>query len=611
MSARSPPYALPQHSQSTTPFVNVNLMPPSLSRQPSYKSECLSPGSSSSHNHNPFTDFYSHSSHSDSYRGISSKYALHPNPEMWGYDVSPKSKEEDDWLHQPDKEIDSTGSIFTTRGLSTVGCLSLLAFGLVGLFLGFPLTTAILHKTMSRNGGYNLGGINATGQVMEGVFSLIDRDTPHSAYTKPSPVDGREMQLVFSDEFEVEGRSFYPGDDPFWEAIDAHYWGTKDLEWYDPQTITTKEGKLVIEFREEPNHDLQYMGGHLSSWNKFCFTGGLIEVSVQLPGSNDVSGYWPAVWTMGNLGRAGYGATTEGMWPYSYEACDVGTLANQTLNGVPDVQGQQLGDHAYNYSLSYLPGQRLSGCTCPGEDHPGPMNRDGTFRGRSAPEIDVLEAQIDANLAAAAVSQSCQFAPYNAYYSADNVTYYDLHQTSGTQEINGFKGNVFQQAASVVSRTNQRCYEKSSNPCYSVYGFQYKPGYQSDEAYITWINDNKLSWTLHAGAVGADPIAQISERLIPAEPMYIIMNLGMSHGFSNIDFANLQMPGHMSVDYVRVYQYPDDINYGCDPPNYPTSSYINRFIEAYTNPNITQWATSPEEGGYGQKVPKNRLIDTC
>jgi len=33
-----------------------------------------------------------------------------------------------------------------------------------------------------------------------------------------------------------------------------------------------------------------------------------------LPGSPDISGLWPAAWTMGNLGRAGYGATTDGMW---------------------------------------------------------------------------------------------------------------------------------------------------------------------------------------------------------------------------------------------------------------------------------------------------------
>lgn len=47
--------------------------------------------------------------------------------------------------------------------------------------------------------------------------------------------------------------------------------------------------------------------------NKFCFTGGYIEAAVQLPGTNNVIGMWPAIWTMGNLGRVGYGATLEGM----------------------------------------------------------------------------------------------------------------------------------------------------------------------------------------------------------------------------------------------------------------------------------------------------------
>lgn len=46
-----------------------------------------------------------------------------------------------------------------------------------------------------------------------GLFSLIDPDTPSEFLTKVG-VDGEELQLVFSDEFNVEGRSFYPGDDP-------------------------------------------------------------------------------------------------------------------------------------------------------------------------------------------------------------------------------------------------------------------------------------------------------------------------------------------------------------------------------------------------------------
>ena len=38
---------------------------------------------------------------------------------------------------------------------------------------------------------------------------------------------------------------------------------------------------------------------------------------------------------MGNLGRVGYGASLDGMWPYTYDACDVGTVLNQTINGQP------------------------------------------------------------------------------------------------------------------------------------------------------------------------------------------------------------------------------------------------------------------------------------
>ena len=37
------------------------------------------------------------------------------------------------------------------------------------------------------------------------------------------------MQLVFSDEFNKAGRTFYPGDDPYWEAVDLHYWAVGSI----------------------------------------------------------------------------------------------------------------------------------------------------------------------------------------------------------------------------------------------------------------------------------------------------------------------------------------------------------------------------------------------
>jgi beta-glucan synthesis-associated protein KRE6 len=149
---------------------------------------------------------------------------------------------------------------------------------------------------------------------ISGNWGLIDVDTPQDLWTQTGFYDSsEEFQLVFSDEFNTDGRTFYPGDDPYWEAVDLYYWGTNDLEWYEPSAVTTKGGALEITLSEKLNHNLNYSSGMMSTWNKFCFTGGILLANVSLPGANDVFGLWPAVWSMGNLGRAGYGASLEGM----------------------------------------------------------------------------------------------------------------------------------------------------------------------------------------------------------------------------------------------------------------------------------------------------------
>jgi beta-glucanase (GH16 family) len=105
---------------------------------------------------------------------------------------------------------------------------------------------------------------------------------------------------------------------------------TNNVEWYDPAAIMTRNGALEVTLSRKETHGLHYEGGLMSSWNKFCFTGGLIETSVTLPGTDNVLGLWPAIWTLGNLGkffsgniiinpgsimsigRAGYGASLDG-----------------------------------------------------------------------------------------------------------------------------------------------------------------------------------------------------------------------------------------------------------------------------------------------------------
>lgn len=128
-----------------------------------------------------------------------------------------------------------------------------------------------------------------------GMPQMVDPDTPPDAKTRQG-FDGEQYELVFSDEFNVEGRSFYPGDDPFWEAVDLWYGATADQEWYDPSQVTTKNGYLSIVMEQVAdqtlNHMLPYKSGMLQSWNKFCFTSGYIEVAVTMPGpDSNTKGY--------------------------------------------------------------------------------------------------------------------------------------------------------------------------------------------------------------------------------------------------------------------------------------------------------------------------------
>ncbi|PIL33637.1 hypothetical protein GSI_04260 [Ganoderma sinense ZZ0214-1] len=516
--------------------------------------------------------------------------------------------EDDDSLHNPDLTKDrekNSSHVFSMRGLTNLGCLILLLVCLFALFAGFPITSYLLRHKQSYSGGFNLGGINASGQLPDitGMRGPIDRDTPQEARTKVDYVNGQTWQLVFSDEFNTEGRTFYPGDDPYWEAVDLHYWATNNKEWYDPVAITTRNGSLEIQLSARPNHDLNYTGGMMSTWNKFCFTGGLVEARVMLPGYNNVRGLWPAIWAMGNLGRAGYGATTDGMWPYTYDACDIGTVADQVIDGQP-VQATVGNDEGNGGVLSRLPGQRLSRCTCLGESHPGPMHDNGEYVGRSAPEIDMFEAQVGGSALGdkkGAVSQSGQWAPFNWKYNPTGGLY-DIVNTTISQN-NTYMGGIYQQASSVVTAVDQTAYEFSGGQ-YSIYAFQYKPGF--GDAYITWVADGKISWSIQQSVMGADSVVGISERPVPQEPMYLIANLGMSTNFGAIDFDHLTFPSTLRVDYIRVYQDPNAVNIGCDPHDFPTTAYINQYSEAYNNPNLTTWVQD-----YNQTMPKNKYLGQC
>lgn len=372
------------------------------------------------------------------------------------------------------------------------------------------------------------------------------------------------MNLVFSDEFETDGRTFYDGDDPYFQGVDLWYGVTQDLEWYDPDAISTANGTLNIRFDAFQNHDLNYRSGMLQSWNKLCFQGGYMEASISLPGAGDVIGFWPGFWSMGNLGRPGYASTTDGTWPYSYhDVCDAGITANQS-----DPDG-----------LNWLPGMRLPACTCDGEDHPTPG------KSRTSPEIDALEASVaylDPPIGAAigSASQSFQVAPFDTFWRP-NTEFIEVYNQE-TSMMNAYQGGVYQQALSTVTNLNNDWYDGKA---YQKYGFEYSPG---SDGYVTWFVGDDATWKVTGDAIG--PNGNIGQRVIPYEPMAIVANFGLSTSFANLNWTGLAplMPATMRFDYIRIYQDGDSVM-TCDPEGYETTDFISNHPKAYQNANMTNW----------------------
>ncbi|CAE8596654.1 unnamed protein product [Polarella glacialis] len=212
----------------------------------------------------------------------------------------------------------------------------------------------------------------------------IDGQTPVAACEAQTNSEGSELELVFSDEFEVDGRTFADGHDPVWTAITGFPATNNQENAYDDSVehATTQDGKLLLrvskmksqlELVNETNGSWYalhrtYTSAMLQTWNKFCFTGGVLEFSAELPGDADSPGLWPAFWLMGNLGRATIQESTDNVWPYSYSQCP--GEAEAEVNQNPRKQ------------------QRINQCLGANWTDRYGFNKE---QGRGAIEIDILE----------------------------------------------------------------------------------------------------------------------------------------------------------------------------------------------------------------------------
>jgi len=186
----------------------------------------------------------------------------------------------------------------------------------------------------------------------------------------------------------------------------SYYLQTSDtndaLHYYSHDNVITKNGVLSIHVEQKVNlykafdennkkfyADKKYIqSGMVQGWNKFCITGGIIEISAKLPGEPNIGGLWPALWLMGNLARATYVGSSDYMWPYSYSKCNLKRVHSQEINACMEVS---------HYGLE-------------------------SGKGRGAPEIDILETMqgIDDKLPHTNVTRPYLSASYQVRYNLCN-----------------------------------------------------------------------------------------------------------------------------------------------------------------------------------------------
>lgn len=437
----------------------------------------------------------------------------------------------------------------------------------------------------------------------------MDSDTPKSKWETRRLHDGRSLKLVLSDEFEEEGRSFGASDDKYFHAVEKPDDTNQAIEFYNSsrEYVTTKDGSLVLTTRAVKTSWVgvdglgkpsimtkNYTSGMVQSWNKFCFTGGVLELSIQLPGDAYSGGLWPAAWLMGNLVRATYDGAVH-KWPWSYDRCEADLATKQEINACNGKPGFGLHPH----------------------------------QGRGAPEIDIFEVMPGHNmpghdsLVRPFMSNSLQVSPgipawrnrpKNGEKLSEGVSWYsNLRYDSSRSALNdGFWGQECgpeyddtptklykyqEDALSVNTDLNQTHFDS-----HHVYRLEWEPGSTAagGGGYLEWYLDGEFVF-----GISGDSLASATGALIPQEPMYLILNTAISHRWGMpepcdrahcdtcwicYDCTNPEcqctlpdgmkncknLPAEMKIDYVRLYQDIANPSHtlGCSPPGFPTAEYI-------------------------------------
>lgn len=128
------------------------------------------------------------------------------------------------------------------------------------------------------------------------VFSLtVITVTSFSMYYKDVYKQNKKYKLVWSDEFNYTG---LPDDTKWNYDVGGHGWGNNEKQFYLEKSLKNsyvKNGKLHIVALKKEHENLPYTSARLTTYQKFIFQYGKVEVKAKLP---EGKGTWPAIWML-------------------------------------------------------------------------------------------------------------------------------------------------------------------------------------------------------------------------------------------------------------------------------------------------------------------------
>jgi len=443
--------------------------------------------------------------------------------------------------------------------------------------------------------------------------------TQPSAYPTSTP---DTHQLVFSEEFNVPERTFQDGKDPRWTALEKNDYTNEALHYYSADNAATNEqGELVItteatdtdiigEDKDDPKKKVRktkhFKSAMLQTWNKFCFTGGIIEAQVQLPGKSEIGGLWPAFWLLGNLARHTYVGSSAHIWPWSSNVCTEKSFNAQHASACSEVA---------HYGF-----------------HKG--------IGRGSPEVDIFEVQpgkikantgvyLESSVGQPFMSASFQVAPGRVmrpgpgYWPGPGQWYDGLTGGQNTSlninfygNYNHFKDDPNPEKSDYWSDAvsyNRQLTETHFNSSH-IYRLEWDVPTEDKDGYLHWFLDGKLVFAINGTGIKQGG----SGGEVSTEPMYILLNTavssqwgfplpcpgscpckdfdcnsneyakrcGFNDGFCDMMTKEKKTAPQYKIDWVRVYQDPtkEEQKVGCSTPERPSRQYIQGHEKLYKTP---------------------------